>query len=118
MVKIGGKMYIIDLDAIGNIITDKQEFKSGKLEEIETTSFYDEQGELINSQVNKREYLKGQEFDAPKYEIIKNLLDIVTAEGEDELDESLGFDRGMAKQPMSFKLAFNTLEHYKILREL
>jgi hypothetical protein len=117
MVKIGGKTYFIDLGAIGNVISGKEEFKATKVNETETVIYYNEKNEETGRQVHIKEFIKGQEFDAAIYGVVKDLIDIVIIPYENEMDESLGFDRGMLKQPLSFKLAFNTLEHYGILTE-
>ena len=60
---------------------------------------------------------RGKEIDAAKFEIIRTMLDVVLDYGDDESDTSLGSERALEKTPLSFKLAFNTLINYGIIKE-
>ena len=44
--------------------------------------------------------------------MIETLIDY-----DDESDTSMGAERALDKTPLSYKLAFNTLYHYGILKE-
>jgi len=57
------------------------------------------------------------EVDTTKYELLRLLLDIVMDDVEEEKDDSLGIDRVLEKRPLSYRIAFNTLLEYNILKE-
>ena len=59
---------------------------------------------------------RGKEIDTAKFEVIRTMLEIVL-DYEDESDTSLGAERALEKMPLSYKLAFNTLYNYGILKE-
>ena len=44
------------------------------------------------------------------------MLDVVL-DFEDEIDATLGAERALESTPLSFKLAFNTLYNYGIIKE-
>jgi hypothetical protein len=51
-----------------------------------------------------------------KYELIKSMIDVLMTENED-LDENLG-TKGQNNLSIPFKLAFNTLLAYEILKNI
>ena len=123
LIKIGSETYIMDFKAIDNLIAGGDEFKPSKEEETETTYNYviGENGrdgeKLISKRVVVKEYNKGKEIDVSKYETLRLLVDIVMNHNE-EIDESLGVERAMRKMPIPFKIAFNTLKYYQILKTI
>ena len=114
MIDIGGTIFTIDLDAFGKLLTTKSEDRGV---EVETKITYDEAGKPTGSTVINREYDKGPEIDGPKYDVIRMCLEILFT-FQEELDDSLGFENAMSKTPVSFKMAFNTLLSYDIIKEV
>lgn len=54
-----------------------------------------------------------------KYELLKFVLEIVMEEkGSEDIDSALGMTYGFKKMPFSFKLSFNTLLAYGIMKPL
>jgi len=114
LIDIGGTIFTIDLDTFGKLLTTS---KDDKGVETETKTNYDEEGKQIGTTVISREYDKGPEIDGPKYDVIRMCLEIIFT-FQEELDDSLGFENAMSKTPVSFKMAFNTLLSYGIIKEV
>lgn len=57
------------------------------------------------------------EVNGAKYDTINKLLEMLLV-SEDEIDASLGFERGMKNSSLGTQVAYNTLKHYKIIKEL
>lgn len=120
LIKIGNDMFIIDIEVMGNFITEQnQNDKSnGNMEvEKEIINTYSANSELIGKQETIHEKDKGREINVSKYEIIRTMIDTVMSYNE-EIDNSLGIDRAMKQAPIPFKIAFNTLLYYKILKRI
>jgi len=117
MLEIGDKMYYIDLKVIDDLVDNDESLKAQEIEETEVREIFDKDGNADGKEVISKKYSKGKEIDASKYSTIMLFIDSVMAYNE-EIDDTLGFDRGMNKAPISFKVAFNTLLFYKILKEI
>ena len=74
-------------------------------EELEQKKSKDEEGDPIG----------GYEINAPRYEILRMMIDTLLTSIE-ELDEDMG-TYSLKNLTIPFKLAFNTLSHYKIIKE-
>jgi len=48
--------------------------------------------------------------------VIRTMIEVIL-DYEDESDASLGSERALEKTPLSYKLAFNTLYNYGIIKE-
>jgi len=120
LLKIGSETYIIDFEAIDRLIGGQPELKESVEEETETTYHYECTGKkelLIAKEETIRKFNKGKEIDLTKYETLKMLLDIVMTNNE-EVDDTLGVARSLGKLPIPFKLAFNTLKYYQVLKSI
>ena len=116
MLEIGGIEYSIDLVALDNLITNQESIKKKKITEVETKEILDEKGELIGSERFTKKYDSIREIDMAKYETIRVLLEVILST-QDEIDDELGVDRGLGKLSLPFKLSFNTLLEYGIIKE-
>ncbi len=114
LIDIGGSLFTIDLEAFGTLLTTSKDEKGV---EVETKVNYDGEGKPTGTTVISREYDKVPEIDGPKYDVIRMCLEILLTFQED-LDDSLGFENAMSKTPVSFKMAFNTLLSYDIIKEV
>jgi hypothetical protein len=117
MIKIGEKSYFIDFDAIEKLVTGSEDFQAGEVTEKELIKNYNEIGAMTSFSEVEKTFHKDRQYDASKYDILVMMLQVVMS-NQDEIDEGLGFERGLAKQPIPFKIAFNTLLYYKVLRNL
>jgi hypothetical protein len=119
MIKIGKIIYYIDLSAIEKAIGgDKDEFKAGVETNTETIQFLDENGKITSTQIITRVLNKPREIDVTKYDQINSMLQVLMGPPDEEMDESMGAQKGFEKQSTPFKLAFNTLTFYGIIKEL
>ena len=91
---IAGAHFYLDFEELENLIRIVEQKKSK-----------DEEGDPIG----------GYEINAPRYEILRMMIDTLLTSIE-ELDEDMG-TYSLKNLTIPFKLAFNTLSHYKIIKE-
>jgi hypothetical protein len=115
MIKFGNDMYYIDFKAIAKVIGEGDEFEAREMVDTETINYFDSDGLITGKQITERKYLKGREFDASKYDILKTMLDVVLYQPYEEVDEKLGIEHALEVQSLQFKIAFNTLLFNKVL---
>jgi hypothetical protein len=115
MLEIGGVDYVIDLKVLDKVIST--ELKSKNIVETETIKFLDSEGELVSTEIRTKEFERTREVDMAKYETIRTLLDVVFSTNE-EVDDELGVERALNDLPLPFKLSFNTLLEYGIIKEI
>ena len=92
--EIGGGYYVVDLESLSKFVGLT----------IETT----EQGE------DEKTYEK--QIDVSRYEMVKFMLEVIFTDNE-EIDNKLGIS-GLHSLSTPFKLAFNSLLHHNILKEV
>ena len=75
--------------------------------------------ELDNFIQIKNEELTGntETFSVIKFEVVKTMIEVIMTEREDEMDNNLG-TYNQNKLSIPFKIAFNTLLMYKIIKHL
>lgn len=115
MLEIGGINYVIDIEALDKVITSKS--KNKNIVETETIQHFDNNSNVISTEVRTKEFERVREIDMAKYETIRTLLEIVITTNE-EVDDDLGVERALNNLPLPFKLSFNTLLEYGIIREI
>jgi hypothetical protein len=116
ILEFGGIAYYLDFDGLENILKPDADLESGEIEESETKTTYI-QGGIEKTEVIIKKYHKGKEIDISKYETYRTLIEILLSYNE-ESDDTLGPERGLNSTPLPFKIAFNTLVKYKVLKEL
>lgn len=124
MIEFGGSYYIIDLDKFNALIIQDTE-KGDKHVETETKTTYvtnagaspSDPMDVQSTVVTSREFDKGQEINAPKYDVVRMCLEILFTYNE-AIDDTLGQDRAFKDTTIPFKIAFNTLINYGILKEI
>ena len=118
VLKFGGVAYYIDLDGVDNMLkTADPDLESKEMEESETETTYINGG-IEKTTVKTKKYHKRREVDLARYETYRYLLEIVLTNIEEESDSIMGVELGLKDTPLSFKMAFNTLINYGILKEL
>jgi len=100
MLEVLGENYYVDFSVLENIINIPKPDKKIIETEKEGTSIEDE----------------GQHISIVKYETIKMMLEVILTENE-EMDENLGIHNSK-KLSLPFKIAFNTLLRYNIIKHL
>lgn len=116
MIEFGGIFYYIDLTAFEKTISPIGIKSTDKVIMTETKVTKDKDGAIISEEVVEMSNDRGKEIDGPKYDVLRLMLETVI-DYDEETDDSLGAERGLSKTPLSFKLAFNTLYNYGILKE-
>ena len=119
MIEFGGVFYYIDIDALDKAVTINNDIVGEDIITVETTTSKDEKGKIIGVDQTISSMKRGKEIDGPKYEILRTMIQvIIDCEKEtEESDTSLGADRALDKKPLTYKIAFNTLYNYGILKE-
>ena len=117
MIEFGGVVYYIDLDALDKIITPKGNKPNDKITLQEKKIVLDDKGNVVGTEIDKTTSLRGKEIDGPKYDVLRMFIETLIDYDDDDTDTTLGADRALEKTPLSYKLAFNTLYNYGVLKE-
>jgi hypothetical protein len=117
MLEIGGIYYMVDLTAMDELLSIEESKGQKEGVEKEVKEIYDDKGELVGKDVTIRTYDRGKEINGPKYDMIRMFFEVVLTYNE-ELDNELGIDIALGKTSLPFKLAFNTLLEYGIIKEI
>jgi hypothetical protein len=115
MIEFGGTIYYIDLEAMDKTVN--KELPSGDIKTKELKTYLDENGKIVSAEIYEHTTERTAEVSAAKYDFIRLLLEIVMDDDPDETDATLGPDRILDKTPLSYRIAFNTLLKYGILKE-
>lgn len=117
--EFGGSVYFIDLNAFDKLLTIDGLLDPKNVVETETTINYNDKDKVSEKTVTTRESEKNKEINIAAYETVRMLIEIVLTYSEsDEVDDTLGAQRALQSSNLSFKIAFNTLLRYNIIREL
>jgi hypothetical protein len=116
MIEFGGILYYIDVNALDKAITPTNVKPTDKITMTETKVVKNGEGVIIGTEEVQTSSLRGKEIDGAKYDIIRMMLETLI-DYDEETDDSLGADRALEKTPLAYKLAFNTLYNYGILKE-
>ena len=116
MIEYGGVYYYLDINAFDKAVTTPNNKPKEKVTQSDKKIVTNEDGKVVGTEVLERVRERGKEIDAPKYDILRMMVEVLI-DSDDEADTTLGADRALEKTPLSYKLAFNTLIEYGILRE-
>lgn len=116
MLEIGGNQYIIDFDALEELLNIDPELGEKNIIEIETKEVYENE-EYVGKEVYTKTFPKGKEIDMTRYEMIRMLFEVVLTY-DIEMDDTLGIELGLKNASLPFKLSFNTLINYGVIKEL
>jgi hypothetical protein len=116
MLEFGGTIYYLDLSAFDKTVEPFGNKPTDTLITNETKVTKDANGLITGIEELTHSHARGKELDPARFDIIKTMIDVVL-DFEDDGDSSLGVDRALESAPLSFKLAFNTLYNYGILKE-
>ena len=76
-----------------------------------------EKDEYIGKEIYTKKFQKGKEIDMTRYEMVRMLFEVVLTY-DVEMDDTLGVELGLSSASLPFKLSFNTLINYGIIKEL
>jgi hypothetical protein len=116
MIEFGGVIYYIDINAFDKAVTTPNNKTKEKVTQSDKKIVTDENGRVIGTETLEHIHERGKEIDAAKYEVLRLMLEVLV-DYDEEFDVSLGADRALDKASLSYKLAFNTLYNYGILKE-
>lgn len=122
MIKIADKYYYVDIKEFDKFVTSDAESKKNNEPEVKEIKTFNDENILVSRITETLQPLTDKTIDGARYEMIKYLLDLLFQFGPgneeaDEVDEMLN-QSILDKSPMQFKLAFNTLKYYKIIKEI
>jgi hypothetical protein len=118
MIEFGDTIYYVDMETFRKRILLEDNKKNGEANvTTETTTEYDSNSNVISTTVRTVSTEKDIEIDTLKYDLFSRMLDVVLNSNTEELDASLGAERALANADLPFKIAFNTLINYGILKE-
>lgn len=116
MIKLFGEYYYIDFEELDDFLLLDKDAKD-KVSTTKTTKVFDESAQMANSKtVEVAEHIKHKEINAVKFELIRNFISDLGDEPNEE-DYGLG-SNNLTKTSVRFKLAFNTLLVYGILKKM
>ena len=113
----GGASYYIDLDALDTILSKDWDLNGKTSEEIDTIETFDNDGKLIEKTISHKTIEKNKELNIATYETVRTFLEILLTFQDEEVDETLGPERALMNASLPFKISFNTLIKYGILKE-
>ncbi len=116
MIEFGGVVYYIDIDALQKVVTPKGVKATDKVTTRDSKIVTNEEGKIVGTEVIESERERGVDIEVVKYDTIRLLLETVIDYNE-EIDDSMGAERALEKTDVAFKLAFNTLYNYGIIKE-
>lgn len=117
MIEFGNVFYYIDIMALEKAIAIAGAKPNDKVTTTETKTVKDEKGKLIGTEILEITGDREREFDGSKYTLIMQMIEVLLDSREETEDDSLGSERALAKTSFAYKLAFNTLINYGILKE-
>jgi hypothetical protein len=116
MIEFGGIIYSLDVEALETSIRLKDNIDKLTVVDKTTTIHYGADGKVESTQIVETISERGREIDATKYDILRMCIEVLI-DSMDEIDDTLGAERALEKTPLAYKLAFNTLLSYGILKE-
>lgn len=115
MIEFGGIIYYIDINAFDKAVTTSNK-PNEKIKQVDKKTVTNEEGKIIGTETVEIIRDKGKEIEPTKYDVLRELL-MVILDTNDVLDASLGTDRALDGTSLSYKIAFNTLLNYGIIKE-
>lgn len=116
MIEFGGVVYYIDIDALQKVCTPKGLKATDKVTTKDTKVVTNEEGVVVGTETIESERERGMDIEVVKYDTIRLLLETIIDYNE-EVDDTTGAERALEKTDIAFKLAFNTLYNYGIIKE-
>ena len=116
MIEFGGVVYYIDIDALQKVCTPKGLKATDKVTTKDTKVVTNEEGVVVGTETIESERERGMDIEVVKYDTIRLLLETIIDYNE-EVDDTMGAERALEKTDIAFKLVFNTLYNYGIIKE-
>lgn len=124
MINIFGELYYIDLIELDRVIalgSDNNNDNNDDGDDIvmltKTITTSDGAGKVVNVKTIDNETVKIKEINGVRFDIIRSFITDIGETDDVDVDYTLG-TRNLDKMGTKFKVAFNTLLFYKILKKL
>jgi len=117
MLDIFGEIYYIDFDQIDLFLGWDPQLKAGETIDTQVTKILDADGKLITTEIIETKTQKPKEINGVRYDLVRNFIEDLSEVSSDDSDEALGGDKPV-NTTLGFRLAFNTLRAYDILKPL
>jgi hypothetical protein len=119
MIDIFGEIYYIDFDQVDLFLGWDPQLKAGETIETQTTKILNGEGDIISTEVIESKSQKPREINGVRFELIRNFIEDLndSSLSSEDSDEKLGGDKP-TNTSLGFRLAFNTLRAYDILKPL
>lgn len=95
--EVGGKDFVVDFDQLSEMVR------------LPTVQYEDDNGNMQDDE-------SGPHIDVTKYEMMREMIGTLLQTGE-VVDDKLGI-MALNSLPIAFKISYNTLIHYDILKEI
>jgi hypothetical protein len=106
MLQIDGIYYAFDLDAYHEAV---------KMPPKKVIEEYEDE----NGKIQTREVTEDGGLNLSKYELIKYVIEIVLeGKGMEDMDSAMGMTYALKQMPFHFKISFNTLLQYGIMKPI
>jgi len=114
MIKLFGEHYFIDFEELDNfLLLDKDE--KDKITTTKTTETFNDHGKSSGVVVENKEHIKHKEINGVKFELVRSFISDL---GDEQEADSMLASNSLKETSVRFKLAFNTLLIYGILKKM
>ena len=111
----GGKDYYLDFDELDKFLF--VDIGGKEVSETEERIMFSDSGEETGKEVTVKTSVNEKEINGVRYEMITGMIQVILdARDGDDGDDLLGAKIALEKAPLAYKLAFNTLMKYKIIK--
>lgn len=117
MIEFGGISYYIDMNALDKAITPVGASPTDIITQIDTKTTVSQNNEILGKEIIETHRERGKEIDGARYDIVRMMIETMI-DYKDDIDDTLGIERGLGKTPLSYQLAFNTLLKCGVLKEI
>ena len=115
MIELFGELYYIDFSELDKfLVLDKK--GNGKIKTKTVVETANEDGNVTTTKTTTQEHIAHKEIDGVRFELVRNFIADIGDEGHEE-DTKLS-DSSLEKTSVRFKLAFNTLLAYGLLKKM
>lgn len=115
MIDIFGEIYYIDFDVIDQFLGWDPQLKAGEVIDTQTTTILDGDGNLLSTEISESRTMKPREINGVRFDLIRNFIEDLG--NSDSEGSAIGGDKP-EEASLGFRLAFNTLRAYGILKPL
>jgi len=118
MIKVHGEFYYIDFKVLDDFLLIEDKNSNNIQTTKETIREYNEDMKLYNTKEIEKEHIKHKEINGVRYDLISRFIEdlVLSYDDDGETDPMLG-SNNLEKLSNRFKLTFNTLVNYNILKK-